>query len=88
MLGLTTVHMNRMLTTLKQRDILRMTGRTLHVLDWAKLTTLGDFEPGYLQLPKAGVRRVGRGRGSTVGASSKDRLPRDPEGLQRRPHIG
>jgi DNA-binding transcriptional regulator LsrR (DeoR family) len=72
MLGLTAVHVNRMLTTLKQRDIVRMTGRTVHVPDWAKLRTLGDFDPGYLRLPKsaglmkATARRLGLKHGTSL----------------------
>jgi CRP-like cAMP-binding protein len=49
-LGLTAVHVNRTLKTLKQSKVISIDGRIIRVRDWALLTAIGDFDPTYLQL--------------------------------------
>ena len=48
--GLTTVHVNRMLGTLKQRGLIELSGRQLQILDLAGLEALAEFKPNYLHL--------------------------------------
>lgn len=45
--GMTSVHVNRTLKAL--RSLVALTGRSARVLDWAQLSALADFDPGYLQ---------------------------------------
>lgn len=57
-LGLTPVHVNRTLQALKQAEVVRVEGRTVHIEDWDALASLGDFDAGYLhlRLPNQGER--------------------------------
>ncbi|ESZ24811.1 MULTISPECIES: Crp/Fnr family transcriptional regulator [unclassified Mesorhizobium] len=47
-LGLSTVHVNRMLQELRRRGLIATTGSRVHVLDWLGLTHAGDFDTTYL----------------------------------------
>ena len=49
-LGLTSVHVNRMMRELREAGLLVVTGRDFEVLDWTKLADTGDFDPRYLHL--------------------------------------
>jgi CRP-like cAMP-binding protein len=49
-LGLSTVHVNRVLQELRADGVLSTRGRFLAIEDWAKMCGAGDFEPGYLHL--------------------------------------
>jgi CRP-like cAMP-binding protein len=52
-LGLSTVHVNRTLQDLRKEDLLEWDNGVLRVLDWERLTLIGEFEPTYLhQDPK------------------------------------
>jgi CRP-like cAMP-binding protein len=55
-LGLSGVHTNRVLQTLRASGLIGFRGRELVVLDWDGLCTAGEFDPGYLHLPVNGVR--------------------------------
>jgi CRP-like cAMP-binding protein len=48
--GLTSVHVNRMLGTLKQRGLIELSGRQLQIVDRAGLEALAEFKPNYLHL--------------------------------------
>ncbi|MFZ2995843.1 Crp/Fnr family transcriptional regulator [Sphingobium sp.] len=48
--GITPVHMNRMLRVLKNRGLLHVQGRQVHVLNRAGLAQLGEFDPAYLYI--------------------------------------
>ncbi|MCJ2102857.1 MULTISPECIES: Crp/Fnr family transcriptional regulator [Methylobacterium] len=48
--GLTSVHVNRTLGSLKQRGLIALSGRQLRILDLAGLETLAEFKPNYLHL--------------------------------------
>jgi len=52
-LGLTSVHVNRMLMKLAEAGTISRTMRSVRVTDWPKLVALGDFDPAYLHLPAA-----------------------------------
>ena len=47
-LGLTPVHINRTLKTLKDAGVAEIRNRTVHILDWERLSEIGDFDPAYL----------------------------------------
>ncbi|MBM3928074.1 MAG: Crp/Fnr family transcriptional regulator [Sphingomonadales bacterium] len=49
-LGLTGVHVNRMMRTLRDRALICTEGNMLSILDWKALARVGDFDPGYLHL--------------------------------------
>lgn len=46
--GLTSVHTNRTLQTLRKEGLIQLTARSLTVLDWDGLREVGDFEELYL----------------------------------------
>jgi len=46
--GITPVHMNRMLRTLKQRGLLQMRANQVQILDKPALARLSEFDPSYL----------------------------------------
>ena len=52
-LGLSTVHINRVLQELRGDGLIRLAGGTLTVLDWDGLKKAGDFDPTYLHLEQA-----------------------------------
>ncbi len=49
-LGLSTVHVNRVLQELRGAGLIRLEGGTLTVLNWEGLKEAGDFDPTYLHL--------------------------------------
>ena len=53
MLALTPVHVNRTLRTLREDRILDVHNRRVSVLDWDRLTEVGEFDGAYLQIGKS-----------------------------------
>jgi CRP-like cAMP-binding protein len=53
--GLSTVHTNRSLQTLRREGALQVKGATVFVPDWARLKELADFDEQYLH-PQSAVR--------------------------------
>jgi CRP-like cAMP-binding protein len=49
-LGITTVHVNRVLKELRADGLIELKGERLNIPDWEKLKEAGDFEPTYLHL--------------------------------------
>jgi CRP-like cAMP-binding protein len=49
-LGLSTVHVNRVLQELRANELIELKGDRLNVLDWDKLKEEGGFDPTYLHL--------------------------------------
>ena len=49
-MGISTVHVNRVLQELRGDGLISLRGSTLRVLDWEQLTQVGDFDPTYLHL--------------------------------------
>jgi CRP-like cAMP-binding protein len=47
-LGLSTVHVNRVLQELRKDGLIRWQGDSLTILDWERLKTVGEFTPTYL----------------------------------------
>ena len=53
MTGLTSVHVNRTLQSLRNDGVVDLRSRAIHVLDWERLVAIGDFDPSYLHLGRA-----------------------------------
>jgi CRP-like cAMP-binding protein len=51
-LGLSAVHVNRVLQQLRGEGLIVSRGRTLVILDWEGLERAGDFDPAYLHIKK------------------------------------
>jgi CRP-like cAMP-binding protein len=49
-LGLTPVHVNRMLQRLGRERLIERSQRAVRIVDWAKLADIGDFDSTYLHL--------------------------------------
>ena len=49
-LGLSTVHVNRVLQELRKEGLIRWQGDALTILDWERLKAVGEFTPTYLNL--------------------------------------
>jgi CRP-like cAMP-binding protein len=49
-LGITTVHVNRVLQQMRTDGLIELQGNRLNIPDWEKLKKAGDFEPTYLHL--------------------------------------
>ena len=49
-LGLSTVHVNRVLQELRKEGLIRLRGNALTVLDWDRLQEVAEFTPIYLNL--------------------------------------
>jgi CRP-like cAMP-binding protein len=49
-LGLSSVHVNRVLQDLRRDGLIVSRGRFVAINDWERLRSAGDFEPGYLHL--------------------------------------
>jgi CRP-like cAMP-binding protein len=49
-LGLTAIHVNRMLRELREREFIEFRQKTIRFLDKPGLERLADFEPGYLEI--------------------------------------
>lgn len=47
--GLTAVHVNWTLKSLRNAELVAICGRTVHILDWDELARIGEFDPAYLQ---------------------------------------
>jgi CRP-like cAMP-binding protein len=48
--GLSNVHVNRVLQTLRRRRLIRSAGASHVILDWGQLCEAADFDPAYLHL--------------------------------------
>ena len=52
-LGLTSVHVNRILKDLRAEKVIELRQRTLTILDWTYLRTFAEFDPLYLHLSRS-----------------------------------
>jgi CRP-like cAMP-binding protein len=48
--GLSVVHVNRVIKSLRSEGLISLAGRRLTILDWAALMRIGDFDAAYLHL--------------------------------------
>jgi len=51
-LGLSNVHVNRVLRELRGKGLITLQSHKLQIHDWAELNKLGDFDPTYLHLDR------------------------------------
>jgi CRP-like cAMP-binding protein len=51
-LGLSTVHVNRSLQSLRRRGLIRMRNGRVHITNWEGLQEAGEFDPTYLHLKR------------------------------------
>lgn len=51
-LGLSLVHLNRVLQQLRRLEAVEVRGGVLKITDWRKLTEAAEFHPSYLHLPQ------------------------------------
>jgi hypothetical protein len=49
-LGITTVHVNRVLQEMRADGLIELKGTRLNIPDWDRLKKAGDFDPTYLHL--------------------------------------
>jgi CRP-like cAMP-binding protein len=49
-MGLTTVHVNRVLQRLRREDLLELSRKHFRILDFERLSELSGFNPRYLRL--------------------------------------
>lgn len=51
-LGLSVVHMNRVIGSLRKMRVVAWTNHTVAILDWEQLAALAEFDPTYLSMTK------------------------------------
>jgi CRP-like cAMP-binding protein len=49
-LGLSVVHMNRVIGTLRRINVVNWTGHMITILDWQRLVAIAEFDPTYLSM--------------------------------------
>jgi DNA-binding transcriptional regulator LsrR (DeoR family) len=49
-MGVTTVHVNRVLQQMRADGLIELKGDRLNIPDWEKLKEAGEFDPTYLHL--------------------------------------
>lgn len=49
-LGLSTVHVSRLITELRGEGVVSWSGGRIHILDWHRLAEIAEFDPTYLRL--------------------------------------
>ncbi len=49
-LGVTTVHVNRVVQQMRTEGLIELKGDRLNIPDWEKLKQVGEFDPTYLHL--------------------------------------
>jgi CRP-like cAMP-binding protein len=54
-LGVTTVHVNRVLQALRAEGLIELKGERLTIPDWDRLKEVGDFDPTYLHLEQGNL---------------------------------
>jgi CRP-like cAMP-binding protein len=67
-LGLSPVHVNRLLQDLRGNRVIRFEARRVEILDWARLVEIGQFDDRYLHLTVALVPSPAEAKGGTDGA--------------------
>jgi len=51
-LGLSVVHMNRVIGTLRRMNVINWTNHSIEILDWQRLVGLAEFDPTYLSMAR------------------------------------
>jgi len=78
-LGLSSVHVNRVMQDLRRDELIHSRGKYLSVPDWRALEEAGGFDPERAQLKKVKVVRTKDGRTQTFIVNLKGvQTPGDP----------
>jgi CRP-like cAMP-binding protein len=72
--GMSSVHVNRTLQTLRNQGLIGRDPNTLAILDWDGLQQLADFDPAYLYV-RGGSERAGDGRNGSPQRRAPFLLP-------------
>jgi CRP-like cAMP-binding protein len=76
-LGISTVHVNRVLQKLRSEGLIRFRGRALIIPDAAKLEAFAEFDGGYLMVPVAEPQRMFRPAVTAMGVKlDKGEMPK------------
>lgn len=75
-LGLSTVHTNRVLQGLRHEGLIVLKGREFHIPDWPRLCEVAEFRPDYLHLGE--MDGLDGARSSAFGASPAVARPASP----------
>ena len=51
-LGLSVVHMNRVISALRNSGVISWANHTVTILDWHKLQQIAEFDPTYLSMKR------------------------------------
>jgi CRP-like cAMP-binding protein len=51
-LGLSVVHMNRVIGTLRRMNVINWTSHMITILDWERLVAIAEFDPTYLSMTR------------------------------------
>jgi len=70
-MGLSDVHMNRVIQRLRKQKLITLKGKNLVILDYARLAEVSGFNPNYLHLRQR--IDAGNGNGNGYGASSAEK---------------
>ncbi len=57
-IGLTPVHLNRVLQKLRRDGLIELKRRRLVIIDWERMTSFGQFRPNYLHQKSSGSRSM------------------------------
>jgi hypothetical protein len=49
-LGLSVVHMNRIIQSLRREGLISWVNQTITILDWGRLEEVAEFDPTYLSM--------------------------------------
>ena len=69
-LGLSIVHMNRVMMSLRRSGAIHWTNHTVTITDWNKLVEIADFDSGYMSLVRCAseLRPIHKAAEPSVGA--------------------
>ena len=56
--GMTPIHMNRLIRGLDEQSLIARDKRSIVILDWPNLARIADFDPAYLHLPREVVAKL------------------------------
>ena len=70
-MGLSDVHMNRVIQRLRKAKLITLKAKSLVILDYARLAEVSGFNPNYLHLRQR--IDAGNGNGNGYGASSAEK---------------
>lgn len=88
-LGLSTVHVNRVLQRLRADGLARLAGERLEIVDWTGLAAVGEFRMGSSQSPAKGVAaQIQSGAQAKSKAADAGEYLSEGNGLDRRPPDG